>query len=82
VVKVEKKLCNPLFQSNPIPSSGAKMELFPTVYRENFIISQKLPDLGTQMGTMESVLQEFHQVIACNAKHEHIKDAAADAKSL
>lgn len=34
------------------------------------------------MGTMESLPQEFHQVIACNAKHEHIKDAAANAKPL
>lgn len=58
------------------------MELFPTVYRENYIISLKFPDSGTQMGTMEPLPQEFHQVIACNAKHEHIKDAAADAKSL
>lgn len=58
------------------------MELFPTVYRENCIISQKLPDSGTQMGTMESLPQEFHQVTACNAKHKYIKDAAADAKPL
>lgn len=58
------------------------MELFPTVYRESCIISQKLPDSGTQMGTMESLPQEFHQAIACNAKHKHIKDAAADTKPL
>lgn len=82
MVEDEKKLCNPIFQSNPNPFSRAKMELFPTAYRENCIISQKLPDSGTQMGTMESVPQEFHRVIACNAKHEHIKDAAADAKPL
>lgn len=31
---------------------------------------------------MESLPQEFHQVIACNAKHEHIKDAAANVKPL
>lgn len=59
-----------------------KMELFPTVYRESCIISQKLPDSGTHMGTMESLPQEFHQAIACNAKHKHIKDAAADTKPL
>lgn len=32
------------------------------------------------MGTMESLPQEFHQVIACNSEQEHIKDA--DAKPL
>lgn len=32
------------------------------------------------MGTMESLPQEFHQVIACNSEHEHIK--YADANSL
>lgn len=32
------------------------------------------------MGGMESLPQEFHQVIACNSEHEHIK--YADANTL
>lgn len=79
---MKKKLCNPTFRSNTIPSSRAKRELFPTAYRENCIISQQLPVTATQMGTMELLPQEFHQVIACNVKHENIKDAAADTESL
>lgn len=30
------------------------------------------------MGTMESLPQEFHQVIACTSKHEHTKYADAN----
>lgn len=57
------------FQPNPFFYS--QNEIASYEYRENCIITQKFLDSRTQMGTMESPPQEFHQVTACNSEHEN-----------
>lgn len=75
-----KKVTQSYIPFQPNPFFQSQNEIVSYKSRENCTISQKLPDSGTQMGTMESLPQEFHQVIACNSEQEHIKDA--DAKPL